>query len=276
MWHWLAPVAESAFVDARLQLHWAAQILGAAGQAYLQPRDDWSHTSLRWLRATRRFARQLSDRGISLELDPALMTLEAPGTGEPPFHLAGRTMDDGLSWAGRTLGRKASDLDRSQPPLVLLEHEMPDHPVGRGTAFGRATPDAARALGDWFSNACHLFTAIKKDFENVSSIRCWPHHFDIAVLIDIGAGHGQRTVGVGMSPGDSHSDRPYFYMSPWPYPETTALPDTPAGTHWNLSEWVGIVLPAESVWDEAEDGAQLEFVLATVRKSVQICMSLPS
>ena len=63
----------------------------------------------------------------------------------------------------------------------------------------------------------------------MSEARIWPHHFDIGALITLSA-DGQQSIGLGMTPGDTHFDQPYFYCSPYPAPEAgTTLPILAAG-----------------------------------------------
>ncbi|NNE17483.1 MAG: hypothetical protein HKN10_03295, partial [Myxococcales bacterium] len=54
-----------------------------------------------------------------------------------------------------------------------------------------------------------------------------------------------RSIGVGFSPGDGSYDQPYFYVTPWPYPEASSLPRLTKGAEWHRSGWTGAVLTAE-------------------------------
>jgi hypothetical protein len=79
-------------------------------------------------------------------------------------------------------------------------------------------------------------------------VRCWPHHFDIATLLPgpaAGGGAQQRTIGVGLSPGDASYGEPYWYVTPWPYPPPPEqLPALPGGGAWHRRGWFGAVLTA--------------------------------
>ena len=51
-----------------------------------------------------------------------------------------------------------------------------------------------------------------------------------------------KSIGVGLSPGDETYPEPYYYVTPWPYPEREKpLPDLPAG-EWHTVGWTGAVL----------------------------------
>jgi hypothetical protein len=93
-------------------------------------------------------------------------------------------------------------------------------------------------------------------------VRCWPHHFDIATLIQIDPPHlgeGARSIGVGMSPGDASYAEPYWYVTPWPYPSQDQLGCLPAGA-WNRRGWTGAVLTATEIVREASAGDQTRLI----------------
>jgi len=162
-WKTLGTVSPDRLSEARLQLHWAAQLLSAPGVSMLPAEEDYSHTNLGW-----------------------------------DFELA-----------------------------VLN---------------GRAE------LGAWFANAFRLIGDAVIDEASASAVRCWPHHFDVASLITLeasAAAEEARSIGVGFSPGDGSYDQPYFYVTPWPYPEIANLPPLAEGAEWHRSGWTGAVLSAE-------------------------------
>jgi hypothetical protein len=66
------------------------------------------------------------------------------------------------------------------------------------------------------------------------------------MTLDEGAGSEEaRSIGVGFSLGDGSYDQPYFYVTPWPYPDTGDLPPLANGAQWHRSGWTGAVLTAE-------------------------------
>jgi hypothetical protein len=85
-------------------------------------------------------------------------------------------------------------------------------------------------------------------------VRCWPHHFDIATLIDVsrGASGEARTIGVGLSPGDASYPEPYFYVTPWPAPADPALMALPGGGAWHRAGWFGAVLTGSAIFAGAD------------------------
>jgi hypothetical protein len=238
----------TALTDARVELHWAAQVLAAAARALIPAVADDSHMSLEWSAAGRLLLGGMTPRNSRLGLRPTDLTLvvvDADGGPQRELALAGRTLDQALAWVAETVGGAAPGL----PP-----YEMPDHVVGRGGSFGSGDRSALAELARWYASA----DALLRDFvglqthakEHASPVRCWPHHFDIATLVSVpGGAPGQpRSIGVGLSPGDSSYAEPYFYVTPWPCPQAAALPALPDGATWHRTGWFGAVLTATGIF----------------------------
>jgi hypothetical protein len=186
----------AALTDARVELHWAAQVVAAVGRALIPAVADDSHTSLEWSTAGRLLLGWMTPRQLRLGLRPIDLTLvvvDAVGAPQHELPLAGRTLDQALAWAGEMLGSAAPTL----PP-----YHMPDHVVGHGGVFWGRDRDALAELARWYASA----DALLRDFvssqphanEHASPVRCWPHHFDIATLVSVGGGAPDqaRTIGV--------------------------------------------------------------------------------
>jgi hypothetical protein len=108
-------------------------------------------------------------------------------------------------------------------------------------------------------------------------VRCWPHHFDIATLIEFAppqGGDSGRSIGVGLSPGDSSYPEPYFYVTPWPYPNDPPLPDLAARGEWHTEGWLGAVLTAPSVIAAGSAEAQAQCVDEFVESALKACREL--
>jgi hypothetical protein len=50
-----------------------------------------------------------------------------------------------------------------------------------------------------------------------------------------------------LSPGDRSYNEPYWYVSPYPYPETVNLPTLDGNGFWHTHHWVGGVLRASQL-----------------------------
>jgi hypothetical protein len=236
-WRPLGAVPAGALVDARLTLHWAAQLVAAVGNSLESAQADDSHTALSWDPARRAFA---GARATRLLVESLVLEV-----GAARFELAGRTRDEALAWLGARVGRE---------PLPAYMHLPPAHPVGAGAPFPPAAAGHAE-LARWYDDAALVLAPIG------TPIRVWPHHFDIAVLVAFG---GTRTIGAGLSPGDASYPEPYFYVTPWPYPAGRSGPPLPRG-HWRAEGWFGAVLVGGAVTGEAAARSFLDAAFSACR-----------
>ncbi len=234
--------------DARLQLHWATQIVAAVPATYAPPVPDHSHTSLSWDGASASMVTAPigRDRAVQAGLrlpDLALVLHDAAGSIAREFPLEGHTLAEGYAWMEdaltRTLAREAHDT-----ALPRRSEGMPAHSVGSGSAFAAGSRVLVE-LAHWYGNAALLLEEVRRKDQRASPVRIWPHHFDIATLIAVDAGgdpEQARSVGVGMTPGDDSYDQPYFYVLPWPAPQRAEFPALEGGGKWHREGWVGAVL----------------------------------
>ncbi|MFT6396142.1 MAG: hypothetical protein ACJAYU_000885 [Bradymonadia bacterium] len=205
---------------ARLQCHWAAQIAGAPGLTLLKPEPNDAHTNLFWSDELGGLAGP-NVNGIVTSFHFAPFEIRA---GEKTLPLDGVTLEQGMKWLseifGKTLGRGTYD--------------MPEHPVANGAPFA-SSPSMAK-LQTYYERGDRALSALG------GTVRCWPHHFDLAILHERGEG---RSFGTGMSPGDGSYADPYWYVTPWPYPaDTSALPELADG-EWHTDGWVGAVMSGD-------------------------------
>lgn len=214
----------NSLIDARLQAHWAAQLVATIGRTTSVPAADDSHASFRWaagrdaLVQENPFHSGLRIRDLTLLVRDEL------------FPLDGRTLDEGWGWiAARVPGVRRE-----------FDEPLPHHRVADGARFAVGTDNSLRQLHDWYDDAARRLTPLHGD------VRCWPHHFDIATLLDAGAG---RTIGVGMSPGDELIPEPYWYVNHHPATTRRDLPPLGGGGRWHTEGWVGAVLPVQGGGD---------------------------
>jgi hypothetical protein len=261
-WKSLGSVDSRHLVNARLQLHWAAQAASSVGKQLLPAQPDFSQQCFEWSERTGALVQGQVEAArpfrSALKLaEHALSLLDRLGSPIAELPLTGRTLDDAYAWlqteVERLLGRKLAE------PLERPGSEMPAHPVGTGRRFALADSGPFAELARWFADADRLLREVQRMTPGTSPVRCWPHHFDIATLITLPAGtagaagdtpESARTVGVGLSPGDGGRPAPYFYVTPWPYPPLQSLPALPTlagGGTWNTEGWLGAVLEATAL-----------------------------
>lgn len=269
-WRDVDPSKAGTLVDTRLQFHHAAQLATALGISYLPAQPDDSHTNLEWLPALEALASNpvhaATTVRIAVRPSPfAVLILDGSNTPTATLLLNGRTIDGAARWIRAQLDTYGVDSTR----YTLKRHyAIPSHAVAEQAAFDATRLADFEELSAWFSNAAGLLTPVAAATPHASSVRCWPHHFDIATLIDVAP---KRTVGVGLEPGDVYYAEPYFYvnMSPQPTPETPR-PALDGGGAWHTHEWIGAVLPASRV---AATG-QPQQCEAFVRAAITACSAI--
>ena len=277
-WQTVDPKCARGLIDARLQLHHAAQLATAIGISYLPKRADDSHTNLEWLPSLRALASRVvplsSAFRVAVRPSPfALLLLDERNEAAASFSLHGRTIANAAQWLRDLLPTVGAD----PAALTLKRHyTIPSHPVAGGAAFDEISESAFEELARWYGNAALVLTRLASVTPKASEVRCWPHHFDIATLIEVEPARGTesaRTVGVGLEPGDNYYAEPYVYVNMYPAPpasRATAL--LAGGGCWHTNEWLGAVLPSSRL-RAADQRAQLEsFIGSAVAACTELLM----
>lgn len=242
-WHALRPEESTHLSDSRLQLHHAVQFGAAAGISFLEHRPDDSHTNLEWvLPLAGLFSRVVPARtAFRIGVRPADLTLLLVTEKDQPiarYRLHGRTIVEVTEWIRAQIAPLGVDAAR----YTLKRHyEIPDHPVAMGESFDASGRSQFEELSKWFANGASILNSLARSIHDASEVRCWPHHFDIATLIHVAP---ERTIGVGLEPGDQYYDEPYFYVNMRPHPSAARARSRPLwgrGT-WHTREWMGAVL----------------------------------
>ncbi len=257
----LTDPGSAALRDARLQVHHAAQLAAAPGKALAEPEPDWGHTALVWLAGAGALAGPpIGGRRAALRpADLMLLLVDGDGREQAARPLAGTDLAGGLAWLADLFGAEL-------PPI---RKDIPPHPVAGGAPFALSHPGAFREIHRLFAG-----TAAILDGRPGGPVRCWPHHFDIARLHVLDPSldpEEARSVGYGMTPGDDQYPDPYWYVTPWPYPDPAALADLPAGA-WHTEGWVGGVLHAAEVVPAVDQRAVVEGFFAAAGAAAQAAL----
>ncbi len=265
------PGLAQTLTDARLQLHHAAQLATATGISFLPAQPDDSHTNLEWMEGLRALAAHVipAPQPFRVVVQPADLSLSIVGEDDQIVAstlLNGLTIDDADNWLRVRIGERGADADR----FTLKRHyEIPPHPVDDGATFDTKNAAAFAQLDAWYFAANRALEHVRSSVTGASEIRCWPHHFDIATLIDVGGG---RTIGVGMEPGDQYYDEPYFYVNLTPQPTADAAKvSLGGGGTWHTNEWIGAVLPGSRL---TTDESPKEQVHAFLDSAIMACREL--
>lgn len=235
-------------------LHPAIQNVAAVGRKFLPHSKQDEHATLSWVPGLSRLAGQwvkgdISFRSsISLEAFRIFLVDEKVNT-LASFELEGQTHRKVMIWLEEQIGKlglKAADLTMNLP------YELPDYPTLSGAAFHLAHPEAAEELSKFYHNAYISLKEIKQQFDTQEVIHTWPHHFDQALQViikDSGDPETNTRLLFGMSPGDSRFENPYFYVSSWPFTETSICKKLSNNAIWVSDDWTGAVLLSRHIYN---------------------------
>lgn len=234
--------------ESRLQLHYAIQLIAATGAALAEPQPDYSHTALRWNPHAYQFVGTLIPalHPFQVALNPitlALSIINEDGMSVAELSLDQRTLIDSLTWLKHEIAKRGTDAE-TVALLTYPPDDFPDHAIAHGAAFDASDVDAQQHLAYYYHLTYGLLMAIATQTSGAAPVFIWPHHFDMATLVTLSSEEEEesRTVGLGFSPGDQSYPEPYWYVTPYPYPDTAHLPDLDASGAWHTQHWVGAVL----------------------------------
>lgn len=281
-WQTLTASPAEGLIDARRQIHWAAQVASSVGKTLIEKAPDDSHSAFSWLSGHQCMASGIvhGSQPFRSALRPAdlhLLILSDHDVEQLELPLSGRTLEQAYHWLDDDVERQ---LGRPLPAPLARPAEIEAHPVGEGARFSIRDRSAFNEIAKYFGNAHLLLEGHAAGRSGASPIRIWPHHLDVAVLITVEAHDDPekaRTVGVGMTPGDGSYSLPYLYVNCWPQPSSTDdLPDLPGGGHWHTDGWFGAVLPADK-WAAGGDGdEQKARAGAFLDAAIDACQALVS
>lgn len=240
--------------------HHAVQLAVAPAFSLQEATADAAQTALSWSSGLRAFVGPvIAGKRAGLRVsDGTLFVAEA----ERPLAalpLAGMTRGDALTWLSRHFDEV----------LRLPPHDLPEHDVASGGRFGVPGEEAV-LLARWLGGAATFLEGVTARIPGASTVRLWSHHFDVASLVTLATG---RSIGLGLSPGDSSYDEPYWYVTPWPYPKHEQRPQLLMGA-WHQQGWVGAVLTREGPTDDLGDAATRARVQAFMTDAAAACRQL--
>ena len=136
-WKTLGAVPPTDLVDARLQLHYAAQVVASAGLTFPAPQPDDSHPNLGWAEGLDALVgRTLQGAGAQIGLrvsDLSLLLIDRQGDVNDEFALDGGTLDDSYAWLAGATARAGLALPSAG--IARSAYELPNHATGEGAAF---------------------------------------------------------------------------------------------------------------------------------------------
>jgi hypothetical protein len=248
--------------DARLQTHHAAQLLAAIGISFVARKSDDSHTNLGWIAELGALASHAVAAAQPFHLavrvaDLTLLVVNDRHGIVDDLPLNGATVAGAAAWIRSRVAARGADAGR----FTLDKHyTIPAHAVANGAAFDVSDVTAFDQLSRWFAGANEILEDVRVA-RGGSDVRCWPHHFDIATLLDLGGG---ATIGVGLEPGDVYYDEPYYYVNKHPQPAGPPGAMLSGKGQWHDHEWIGAVLTGSNVNAADQRGQVQSFIDSAV------------
>jgi len=283
-WRPLPHRSSGELTEARLESHWAVQLIDLVAKARVPEEDDWSHLAMTWLDPLEMLAGGFTRGGVRVAFrirDLCLAVLDGDDRVEWSLCLDSKTLGEAQVWLQEVLAVEGEEV----VSLGTLREDLPEHPVASGEAFHLDERAQLEELSRWYGNCARILQVVANNTLGASPLRCWPHHFDLATSIALDPDgvdeENTRSINVGLSPGDDSFDEPYLYVTPWPEPAHVESEPLAGNGHWHAEGFTAAVLPAHRLPDidavEAPDHRaqeQAEQVFAFLRSAVAACRGL--
>ncbi|MBX2873436.1 MAG: hypothetical protein KTR30_15090 [Saprospiraceae bacterium] len=264
-WLGLNQIDHESLQQSTLTLHHAAQLLASTAESLLPSKADDSHTNLGWNKNLQALVTHPIEDRYQLALAYASFSLSILDKGviKTRFSLSGETREGVYHWLQGTfnkLGIKGGHIK------ALSRYDIPKHPVQEGRPFSKPIQEILTELAQRRNNAQEIFVSIAPEYPYASSIRTWPHHFDMGVYIPIRRDESHQdlnSIGLGMAVPDGSVNDMYYYVNHWSKQTLTypnSLPELAGGGHWYQGSWTGAVLPLTVVTAAAQSHDQQEIV----------------
>lgn len=248
-WSTLREPAPGKLAAARETAHYALQWVARAARANLPAAPDDSHSALLWDAELQGLVTQPLQPGAKLGLRIATLEMVFTKDGKPAtLAMPGRTQAAANDWLDRELAaRKLKPASATKLP-----YEVPVRPFSKERGLD--------ALARWFAAAAEALGEARARHQDLAPgpVYLWPHHFDLATLLTVAP---EKTIGVGVSPGDHYYAQPYAYISVYPAPKGAKPPALPPGGHWHEKDFFGAVATADELLAQPDPRAALLAVI---------------
>jgi len=273
-WQTLGTPAPDQLAHTREQLHCVAQVVASVPRSLATPQDDWSHHSFQWDAQRQALLGAEIPSGNNFRAgvrvaDGTAIIVAADGSEVAAQPAHGLAIDDLFAW----LTEQVTALTGAPPPKPLIEVEdgLPE-PCAAGQRFDLGDTPALAEIARYYENSHAVLQQIVASHDNAAPVRTWPHHMDMATLISLDPGadpETARSVSFGMQPGDGFYAEPYYYSSPWPYPEAGAEPALSGGGAWRTEGFTAAVLVASNLVDAGDATEQEQALDAFARSAIE-------
>ncbi len=261
--------------EALLLQHQASQYVGMVGWYLLPQLDDQSNTNMRFVSGSEMLVGNPLSNGTSLGLHLSNLELYLINENDPlsdPISLIGKSkleVFEELKLRLENIGQDTSKL------LNIPNSPIPPHQLDEGGVFEIHNAEDFIENTRYRQNADFLITEISKEWEEASSVRVWPEHFDTGCIIPI-AWKDQKTIiksiGLGWAIPDEMIKEPYYYLNLWsenPVDDFLSLKALDAG-QWSQAGWIGGTLTHTEIMKAKTSFEQSQMVLSFFRSGIEI------
>ena len=261
--------------EGRLHLHYAIQPIASCGEKFAPPKADFSHTSLSYEPNAGSFRGAYlknTEKYVGFDIDGfSLFISDQNGNHISEKVLFGLTLQESFDWLASELQRLGfSDAEIEFPKYP----EFPEHLLKKdSTRFSDQVRKEINLLHKYYRGSYFLFKKFEQSREIQEPIIVWPHHFDMAFLKKLTKDNEKEglSIGVGFSPGDEHYNEPYWYVSPWPYPEdNSVLKPLNSPGFWHTKGFVSCILKSSSIIGSDRGKIVFEYLKEAYSQSLKI------
>ena len=267
-WQRVGAFPAIALERARRQEHAALQPLVQVTRGYVSARADDSNNSFRWSsRLNALLTGEITAGTLPFRLGLRLSTLTILAVGRDSIELGsaalhGKSLAQERTWLSFRLAEAGLDWAVLEKPL--------NYQIATSEFLGGSPFEAADELSEfarYYANAALVLNSVAEALPGASAVRCWPQHFDMAIIQPFG--NGQRSLRVGLSPGDASYGQPYFFVKPSDVNPASSLPTLRSGGEWHHGNWTGAVLTGEEVARQESAGDQAAFVTDWLNEAIE-------
>jgi hypothetical protein len=215
-WRFLALDYDEDFRDTYKMIHQAVQFLAITNKSILPPRFDDSHTSFTWDFRKNCFSSEWlqAKKTFRLEFYPLDLCLSLVPYGEDPLdsmYLIGKTKKEVYAQLRHMLAIGGIEVIHFSTDM---HYDLPEHRVCKGGKYQIMSQNIHEEIVKHYSNAHIVLNILKGKNPLTSSIRCWPHHFDIAADFQAVDESGKNSLGfsIGFSPANPDLPEPHYYF----------------------------------------------------------------
>lgn len=203
------------------QIHRGVQFIAMSAKHFVKNEADDSHTNMKWLPKEEVLAgKWIRDRKGNFRFamrskDLTLIVYNDKMESVSEFSLDGKTNEEALSWIKiqlTTFGKDASQMKMD------IHYDIPPHETDIGAPYQFTNPELFAEVAKYRANSHLVLEHFAKEFETASTVRTWPHHFDIGTYIPMIFNEKKEAIksfSLGFAIADSVVDEPYFYITQW-------------------------------------------------------------